>query len=368
MRRSWLPPLFGVTGLLGFYVLAYHPGWPAPTATLPADLPRDFVWGITWHPDDLRATGHDLAPQQRALDDLGVGLERFDVRWSELEPQEGAFRRDDLPFFHEVVARARAHGRQVKVNLGSYPPWAIAKLHHDPEGFFAAYRHYLEEVIPALGTGVDYFQLGNEFNTVLDPIPAEWDGRVFREAHAVLAPLRRAHPGWHVKTVINACDSFHLPWKHLLERALDEASDSIDVIGYDFYPGNYSQLADWGAWSSIRYLSELMRRYDKDGAICETGCLAFFGEARQARWVAESPRAMLRAIARSPMRARFRFAAFYELGDAPRLPLLMPHTEATFGLMTAEGRRKAGFEAFRQVVAQTRALQAAERQASQPSP
>lgn len=356
MKRSWLPLALTGGGLLAFVWLGYHPGWPTPRMPLPV-MPEGFRWGITWHPDALRATGRSLAPQLQALDELGVGLERLDVRWSELEPEPGRFRSEELPFYRALVARAVAHGRQVKLNLGSYPPWALAQLRSEPEAFFASYQAYVTRVVRAMGPAVRYYQLGNEFNTVLDPIPAALDARVCRTAHAVIDAEQARHPGWQVSTVLNACDTFHLPWKGHLEAVLEAASEAIDVIGYDSYPGNYGQLADWGAWPQIRYLGELMARYDKDGAICETGCLSAFGERRQARWIQESPRALLAAIARSPVRARFRFAVFYELADAPQLPFLMPYTEATFGLMSPEGRRKPGFAAFRALVAETRQAQ-----------
>ncbi|MNL87260.1 hypothetical protein D3C87_2163310 [compost metagenome] len=46
--------------------------------------------------------------------------------------------------------------------------------------------------------------------------------------------------------------------------------------------------------------------------------------------------------------------------DPPKIPFYP--TEGTFGLMTAQGRLKPGFEAFRQVVTETRAVQGAGRE------
>lgn len=359
-RRSkrWLP--FSSLGLLplGFVILAYHPFWPDPAYRVPADLPRRFTWGIAWHPVLSQPERFSTNAQLEAAQELGMGLLRFDVRWADLQPGPGQLARAKLPAYRAMLRDCRDRGFQAKVNLGSYPDWAIALLKRDPEAFFEQYRRYVEAVVTALGPKVDYYQLGNEFNTILDPIPAQYDARVFREAKAVIARHQALQPAWKVKTVINVCDTFYLPWKGALEGVLEEASGAIDVIGYDFYPGNYSHLNDWGAWPQISYLSELMQRYDKDGAICETGCLAFFGEGRQARWIRESTRAMLGAIARSPVKDRFLFAAYYELVDADKLPAWwLPHTEATFGLISTDGRRKPGFEALREVVTETHSVQ-----------
>lgn len=359
-RKSPKRWIFGSLGLLpiSLAILAYRPFGPAAAQPVSADVPRRFTWGIAWHPVMSQPERFPPAAQLDAAKDLGMGLLRFDVRWADLQPEPGALDRRKLPYYQGLMRDCLDRGFQTKVNLGSYPAWAITLLKDDPEAFFAAYRRYVEATVEALGPQVDYYQLGNEFNTILDPIPAEHDARVFREAKAVIARYQARHPEWKVKTVINVCDTFYLPWKDTLEGVLREASAAIDVIGYDFYPGNYSHLNDWEAWPEIGYLSELMQRYDKDGAICETGCLAFLGEGRQARWIEASPRAMLRAIARSPVKDRFLFAAYYELVDADKLPAWwLPHTEATFGLITNTGRRKPGFQALREVVSETRSVQ-----------
>lgn len=335
------------------WMLAFHPFSAPPSDPPPPESLPNFTWGIAWHPDRLQQHGQAYHTELSAAEKLGVGLLRFDVRWSHLHPQEGSVDDAVLPYFQELIRDARAKGFQVKVNLGSYPRWSLDLLKRDPEAFFMRYQAYVQEVVTALGPTVDYYQMGNEFNTVLDPIPAELDARIFKTARMEIDHGKERWPRWEVRTVINACDTFYLPWRGHIESVLDEASDSIDVIGYDFYPGNYSHLHDWGAWHTLGYLSRLMERYDKDGAICETGCPAFLGEDRQARWISVSTRSLLRAIAASPMRDRFRFAALYELSDDPHPTYLWPPpTEATFGLMAADGRMKAGFEAFRGVIAE----------------
>jgi hypothetical protein len=351
--------ILGITPLAVLATLAYHPFWPAPPA-LSTEIPRGFDWGISWHPS-TEAEGA-IAPiaQMDAAQSLGVSLLRFDAPWAKLQSAS------DVPLDATVLATLRqqvdgslARGMKVKVNLGAYPGWAVELLKRDPEAFFVRYRVYAEAVIDALGQGVSYYQLGNEFNTILDPIPREYDARVFIEARAALEGFKARRPGWKVKTVINVCDTFSIPWHDELEGVMQAASGAIDVVGYDFYPGNYSHLHDWGAWPGLAHIEDVMRRYGKEGAVCETGCLTAFGEGRQARWTAESTRAMLNTIARSPLKDRFVFGVFYELMDPPKLPFYP--TEGTFGLMTAQGRHKPGFEAFRQVVGETRAIQAARR-------
>ncbi|MBO9538967.1 hypothetical protein J7643_00060 [bacterium] len=351
--------ILGLTPVAVLATLAYHPFWPPPPA-LSADIPKAFAWGISWHPSDETEGAIAPAAQMDAAQQLGVGLLRFDAPWFKLQPTA------DAPFDPKVLETIRAQvegslsrGMAVKVNLGNYPGWAIELLKRDPDAFFARYRAYVEAAVDALGPGVSYYQLGNEFNTILDPIPRELDSRVFNEARVVIDRFKAARPGWKVKTVINVCDTFSIPWHDELERVMQEASPSIDVVGYDFYPGNYSHLHDWSAWPGLAHIEGVMKRYGKEGAICETGCLTAFGEQRQARWTAESTRAMLNTIAASPLKDRFLFGVFYELMDPPKIPFYP--TEGTFGLMTAQGRLKPGFEAFRQVVTETRAVQGAAR-------
>ena len=346
-------------GLLG--ALVYHPfslpfapqALPAIGAAVHEEIPENLVWGVSWHPERLMDLPEGYQSQLKDAEDLGVGLIRFDVHWNRMQPRSDAeLDLKEIPYFRAIVRDAKAKGMQVKVNLGGYPAWAVELVNKDPEAFFARYRPYVRAVLAELGAEVDYYQMGNEFNTILDPIPEELDGRLFREARAEIDAAKARHPGWKVKTVINVCDTFYLPWRDDLERVLAESADAIDVIGYDFYPGNYSHPHDWSAWKTIDYLSGLMERYDKEGAICETGCPAFLGEGRQARWIAESARAMRREIARSSARERFRFAIFYELADDPHFKAWPPPTENTFGLVAPDGRRKPGFEAFRQVVSE----------------
>lgn len=353
--RPRIPKRFALGGMAvgSFWMLAFHPFAAPPSDPLPPDSLPNFTWGIGWHPDRLQQKGKPYDAELAAAEQLGVGLLRFDVRWSDLYRDEKAADPAVLPYFRKLVTDAKSRGFQVKINLGSYPAWSLALMQRDPEAFFARYQAYVTEVVTALGPTVDYYQLGNEFNTVLDPIPAELDARVFKTARIPIDQAKARWPEWEVRTVINACDTFYIPWRGQIEAVLDAASDSIDVIGYDFYPGNYSHLHDWGAWQTLSYLSSLMERYDKDGAICETGCPAFLGEGRQARWVSVSTRSLLQAIAQSPQRDRFRFAALYELSDDPHPTYIWPPpTEATFGLMAADGRQKPAFDAFRRVISE----------------
>lgn len=310
-----------------------------------AAFPQDFLWGISWHPDAL-TEGRSL----EVAKELGVGLLRFDVMWSDFQPVPGPFHPEQLALTRTRVRNCRKQGFTVKVNLVGYPSWALELLKRDPEAFFVQYRQYVRSVVETLGDQVDFYQIGNEFNTLFDPVPAEWDARVFREAGTEIERSKQRWPRWQVRRVINACDSFYLPWKRTLEKVLDESGPFIDVIGYDFYPGNYSHFTDWSAWPEIPYLGELAKKYDKEIGICETGCPGFFGEGRQANWIKESTRGMLKAIAASPLRDRFRFAILYELTDSPKRTLWPPPSEATFGMVGLDGRRKPAFDAFQQVI------------------
>lgn len=354
----------GLIGLLG--MLIYHPfsgtSWEQEHAALASEVPSGLVWGISWHPERLMRDPEAYRAQFQAIEDLGVGLLRFDVHWNRMQPQgDRPLDVSGLPFYQRLVKEAKAKGLQVKVNLGGYPAWAVDLVNRDPDAFFERYRPYVRAVVEALGENVDYYQMGNEFNTILDPIPEPLDGRLFREARSEIDRKKAEWPNWKVKTVVNVCDTFYIPWKHKLERVLQEAAEAIDVIGYDFYPGNYSHPHDWSAWQTLHDLSGVLERYDKEGAICETGCPAFLGEGRQARWIAESTRALRREVAKSPSRDRFRFAIFYELADDPHLKAWPPPTENTFGLIASDGRRKPGFEAFRRVVAASQAAQGGRR-------
>lgn len=324
-------------------ILMYHPFWPQPSKEVPT-VPSGFTWGMSWHPYP-----GDASKDWNSLQELNIGLVRIDASFRELYPQPGKLELTKFTRLQQLVAEGKKRGFQMMINLGTYPDWSLQMLKKDPEGFFKNYRTYVKAVVEGLGDQVAYYQMGNEINTILDPIPQQWDGRICREARAIIDAYKPLNPAWKVKTVINFCDSFYIPWKGELKRLLDEASPSIDVIGYDFYPGNYSYPHDWGAWS-LDYISEMMQKYQKEGAICETGCLALFGEGRQARWISESTRAMLQAIKRSPVSDRYVFAIFYELTDSFGQPFWMPATESSFGIIAQDGRRKPGFGALQEVI------------------
>jgi hypothetical protein len=63
---------------------------------------------------------------------------------------------------------------------------------------------------------------------------------------------------------------------------------------------------------------------------------------------------MVREIMQSPSRDRYLFAIFYELSDSFGQPFWMPATEASFGIMAQDGRRKPGFRALQEVITETK--------------
>ncbi|MBU6428899.1 MAG: hypothetical protein KGR26_07815, partial [Cyanobacteria bacterium REEB65] len=243
------------------------------------------------------------------------------------------------------------------VNLCGYPQWALSDLSDRAEAFFAAWQQFVRRVALALADRVAYYQLGNEFNTALDPVPAGKDARVFLAAAAALESASARYPAGSARTVVNpfyGFDQVGSDWSGALSTVLNDATPAIDVLAIDYYPASYDFWDDPGDWSPLCSLATYARRYDKLLAVGETGCpTLLLGEHRQADWYLRALAGLSREVEKDRLAKRMTYVNLFELTDRRSLDLweFWRPTEITLGLSTQDLRPKAAFFALQHLIA-----------------
>lgn len=303
---------------------------------IPPSLGAPWRWAVTLNTRRMALSREGYEPHLALATELGASMVRFDLSWNVVEPELDHWRAEQLAWYGALVRAAKRHGLEVIGNLTDYPGWAIAELARNPAAFQRRWYRYVAAVARELDADVAYYQMGNEFNSVLDPIPREHDAEVFRVAHMALGDELGSHRS-RVRTVINPFYGFnHLgsEWDPALRMVLEAASEAIDVLALDYYPGSYNLLGDPQDWSPLSSLAGYAREYDKALAIGETGCPSFGSPSRQSCWYEAALPALAREVEGLGLSRRMAFVCLFELADRPALDWweLWRPTEVTLGL------------------------------------
>lgn len=316
-------------------------GMASPSRLPRAELAYPWAWSVNLN---IRSMTEDFLGYPPYLDlaaALGANLIRFDIYWKDLEPEPTMWLDNRLAWRVGIVKAARQRKLGVIVNLCGYPRWALSLAASDPDRFFEAWRRYVGRVAGACEDLVAYYQLDNEFNTVLDPLPQDLDARVFLEGSRALDNLGVRYPAGGARTVVNAFYGFnHIgsDWPGALERVLPVASSAIDVLALDDYPGSYAfwNAPSTRAWKApLELLASYARRYDMLLAVGETGCPSYLlGQDRQAAWYVRAMASLARDVRDLDLSSRFTYVNLFELVDRPPLELweFWRPTEVTLGL------------------------------------
>ncbi len=316
-----------------------------------------WSWSVNLNVRAMTENSFGYLPYLDLASLLGAGLVRFDIFWSDLEPERGLWLEDRLAWRIGLVDAARRKGLDLIVNLSGYPRWALDELAGDREGFYAAWRSYVGRVAAAARNQVAYYQLDNEFNTILDPLPRNQDVRVFHEGARALQEARARYPTGRARIVINPFYGFsHIgsDWAGALATVVPAATDAIDVIALDDYPGSYDFWND-PRWSRpLEELGYYARRYDKLLAVGETGCPTYLlGDARQAHWYGTALTSLAASVKGLGLTDRFTYVNLFELVDRPPLELweFWRPTEVTLGLAHRNLVPKAAFYEIQRLIA-----------------
>lgn len=349
-RRTFLQGAFALAaGLVGVSGMPSYDRWVVADE---APFKASWPWSVNLRTDALLAYP-DFTAFLDLAGRLGVTLVRFDAGWKQLQAAEDRWDDACLARYGAIVRAAEARGMRVIANLDDYPAWALKLLAADPGRFERHWCDYVRKTALALGQAVAYYQLGNEFNSVLDPIPAAYDPRVVLLAHGALRDA-----GWSGQTVINPFYGFHQlgsEWDPAIRRMLEAAAAAIDVIALDYYPGSYNPWGNPRDWRPLASLARYAKEYDKRLAIGEMGFPTFLhGEQRQVVWLRSTLTALAEEVRALGLRDRLAFVNLFELSDREHLALweLWRPTEVTLGLADRTLKPKPGFYALQRMIAQ----------------
>lgn len=351
-RRSFLRGAFTVAvGLMGVSSPPPYDRWVVGDE---GPFLASWPWSVNLRTEALLAVP-DFTVLLDLAHRLGVTLVRFDAGWKHLQVAEDRWDSGCLARFAAIVHAANAQGMRVIANLDDYPAWALKLLATDRRRFERLWGDYVRKTALALGPGVAFYQLGNEFNSVLDPIPAPYDPRV-----VVLARGALRDAGWKGQTVINPFFGFHhlgSEWDPALRRMLEAAAEAIDVIALDYYPGSYNPWGDPRDWRPLASLARYAKEYDKRLAIGEMGYPTFLGgQQRQVVWLQTTLTALAEEVRELGLRNGLAFVNLFELCDREHLAIweLWRPTEVTLGLADHTLKPKPGFYALQRMIAEFR--------------
>lgn len=282
--------------------------------------------------DSLGLNTH--VPARDLLDlcvDLGVGWIRVDANWLDMNPSSGVFAWADMD---RVVDDARARGLRVYMTLAYTPAWVpkVARARtdaytgNDEPATSAEWTAFVSAAVTRYrARGVTHYGIWNEPNL----------GGFWEEAAGVDAYIDKILvPGAAtVRRVCSDCrvlgpDLAHVgPYDVALNRVLERAAGSIDILAHHIYAGwpetgtaiwdgdNFLQALERRRFSFTRAaLKEVLdaRGFTREVWITETGLRARVGdaadEARQATYVR---RVMEEQLARAWWSNTF----FYEVTD-----------------------------------------------------
>lgn len=153
---------------------------PSGAHAVELGLVTDLTWG---------AAPADQEREYGALADLGARWVRVEVNWAEVEPERGAHHAWSLQQIDSAIRRNRAAGRQVVVMIGKAPQWASGSADHGtPPRDVADYARFAAFLARRYaGQGVAGYEIWNEQN-----IGRFWGGRPDAAAYVRLLRAARA--------------------------------------------------------------------------------------------------------------------------------------------------------------------------------
>ena len=170
---------------------------------------------------------------------------------------------------------------------------------------------YAKKVAEYLGDLIDYYQLGNELNHFLDPIPPWYDPAYIA---ALGKSVAEGDPDEY-HTIVNVIVDYH-PWSLTLRLWLNSAGHVIDIVAIDHYPGTWTPQESWSHWEELDELIKIAKDYGKVPAIMETGYPSEGGDHTEERQESYIDVAFSEIMKRA-QRHYIAFLSWYMLWDEP---------------------------------------------------
>jgi len=163
---------------------------------------------------------------------------------------------------------------------------------------------------------VAYYQLGNEQNHFIDPVPDQFDAAFIE---ALGRGVNDGDPGRY--TIVNAFANW-LDWDSTLRSWLNATGGFIDIVAIDHYPGTGTATGPTD-WTPLDVLISIANSYGKTLAIMETGYpsegvnpynpLIIHDESKQAQYI----NVAFTEIIKRTQNAYIAFLTWYMLWDEP---------------------------------------------------
>lgn len=282
---------------------------------------------------------------------IGSKFIRFNIWWREIEPIEGYINIPILNWYKKVIKYiVRKRLKPITIIGADYPKWFIDKV---KEGISVKYMiektyDYAYTVSKSMKPYIEVYQLGNELNHPLNPLPN-------RLKTVFLNTLIRGVTdvvGSSI-TIVNI-NANVIGWANFLDRLFaTEVGEAIDIIGIDHYPRTWS-FADYNDWGLLKYVYDKTKQYNKAIAITETGFateLRFLGniilrrEAKQTTFINTLFKTVLQMFREVPVK----FISWYMLWDEDPIACEPMHNVGWcgWGILRTNFARKLGWYALR---------------------
>jgi Glycosyl hydrolase family 1 len=286
---------------------------------------------VTYHPEYHNHSPMMAVSSLKSAAEMGFGWVRTDLRWNRIlpdgsEPDAGA-----LHWYRRFLEVSRAMGLKNMVVLTTPPKLKDGQVE---------WRRFVEVVVKELGQHCDAYQLFNEPN---NPVYRIFDLDGTSEGVTSAATIiRNTDPK---PTLVNIATDLW-GWRSYAEGLLAQCEGSIDVFGFDRYPGTWTVGFDQ-SWKDLIQIADATTGRNQTVwsnrriAILETG----YSTNLRARSEEEQNAFFIRLF--NSVRERgvgevLAYFGIYELVDGETSAGMDP--EAHFGLMTTDLKPKIAVE------------------------
>lgn len=233
--------------------------------------PNVLNWGMCIHRGDIITD----AKRNKALDqlvELGVAYIRIDFEWPAIEPHRDSINFEVIRWYASLIKASREKGISIIAVLRGHPAWAQDLYFIDKNAFWEEWKEFCEYISWTYGYDIYYYQISNEENHPLNGDLVA-DGKFLRgdeDTAFKIAYEGVARYDSSFETIVNVYADWPDWAKRLEEWSSGIAKDYIDILAIDHYPGTWTwtDFADWGPLDS---LIGICNKYNKKGAIMETG-------------------------------------------------------------------------------------------------